>query len=99
MHPLRHYGRTSFTVVSLTPTQEAQGQILNQDQRDVIQNRRAALAEEILHKTFSYNISEPTNYGIELAYLQGQLDVLSEQISTSDDATKFIVSESQNQDS
>jgi hypothetical protein len=89
---MRQYEVLSFTKVYLTELQESQGRSLNSVQRDVIQNSRANLAEEILAKTYSYDVNNPLDYGTELAYLQGQLDALTNLINLSDAATHFIVS-------
>ena len=86
---------TSFTRIPLTEMQLVSGQCLGIDNRNVIQNKRANLAEEIINKTYEFDVNSPHTYGVELAYLQGQLDALSALIVESDEANNFIVSNSQ----
>lgn len=87
---------TSFTKTVLTEAYEREGQSLNELQRAVLQNRRADLAEEILGHTFTFR-DGGAEYGVTLAYLQGQLDSLTHSLSLSDEATSYKLYEAQNQ--
>lgn len=85
---------TSFTRIPMSENDIRQGQCLGLSNRNLIQNKRANLAEEIISSTYKYDINNPHQYGVELAYLQGQLDALTALINESDDANNFIVSNS-----
>lgn len=63
----------SFSYLQLTDQQQAEGQILSTNQKFVIQNQRATIAEQLLGLEF-----DPTNvtkFAQEQAFLQGQLAV------------------------
>lgn len=79
---------TSFSRIVLSDQQSLQGQSLNHLQRDVIQNHRADIAEEIINTIYDHKDKE--GYALKIAYLQGQLSILSLQLAQSDAATKFI---------
>lgn len=79
---------TSFTRIALSDNQVLQGQSLNQLQRDVIQNRRADLAEELINCIYTHRDKE--GYGLKIAELQGQLSILSLMLAESDAATNYL---------
>lgn len=81
---------TSFTRIKLTDVDVIHGQQLGQLQKNVIQNRMADIAEEIINLTFSENKDD--KYGLQLSYLQGQLHILNMQVLESDAANNVIIS-------
>lgn len=87
---------TSFTRVALSEEAVLQGRMFYQQQLDVMQNRMADIAEEILNLTFSDNKDD--KYGLQLAYLQGQLSIVSLQIAESTEANITVISNLKDED-
>lgn len=81
---------TSFTLITLVPAFELEGQRLNEYQLAVLQNRRARIAEEIVHLTYTFGSESGENYGLNLVYLQGQLLAIQQTIDDSQAAIEVI---------
>jgi hypothetical protein len=76
----------SFTSYILTDAEMVQGSILNSLQMQVLQNRLAIIAEAKLH--LRLDPDNVTVFAQELAYKQGQLDLLTELLEVSDFSSK-----------
>ncbi len=63
-----------FQVIGLSPSDEANGQILNSLQKAVLQNSRAAIATQKINLVFTPN--DVLSYTQQEAYLKGQLDYI-----------------------
>lgn len=96
MKVLRTVIPTSFTRVALSEEQVTQGKLFHQQQLDVMQNRMADIAEEVINLTFSENKDD--KYGLQLAYLQGQLSIISLQVAESVEANHNLISNLQEED-
>lgn len=82
---------SSFSFIPLTQQEELRGQILNSDQKNILQNLRAGVAEQILNLVVdTTNINKFTQ---EDAYLKGQLQAFSYLIDCSDVAEQEVLSE------
>lgn len=80
---------SSFTFINLTDSEALRGQILNTDQKNVIYNLRAAIAEQILNlRVDTTNIVE---FAQKDAHLKGQLETYSFLIDSSDFAEKEVL--------
>lgn len=64
----------SFASYILSPEEEESGQVLNQNQKMVLQNKLSTIAEEKIRLT--YDASMPTVFAQREAELQGQMSVI-----------------------
>lgn len=86
---VRHQNLKSIiTSIELTSKETLEGQMLTTLQSACIVNLRGTIAEEIL--TLTYEPKEPEVYGVKLAYLQGQLDILTHLLTLSVDTTNEL---------
>lgn len=79
----------SFNYIELTEQQQTEGQILSTNQKNVIQNQRAAIAEELLGLEF-----DPANqlkFVQQQSFLQGQLAVFKWLLDASTVAESVLV--------
>lgn len=65
---------STFTVWSLTEEEQLQGAILNQSQKQVLQNRLADIADQKLNLTF--DPVNPTDFALQDSFLRGQMDII-----------------------
>lgn len=61
----------SFKFQFLTERQKIEGSILTTDQEQVVQNERATIAEQLIGMQF--DPVNPMQFGLDQAFLQGQL--------------------------
>lgn len=80
----------------LNPKEATEGELLNSFQSASISNLRADIAEEILRLT--YTPRDPEDYGVKLAYLQGQLDILSFLLTRATDTSNEMFNLTQTQE-
>lgn len=76
-------GIGTFTHYDLTEREQLAGSILTNDQKCVIQNERAAVAQNKLN--LEYNPRAPLEFAQSEAFLKGQLSVLDLLLNRSDD--------------
>lgn len=70
-----------FQVIALSPSDAANGQILNSLQKAALQNQRAAIATQKLNLVFTPN--DVLSYTQQEAYLKGQLDLIQYMLDAS----------------
>lgn len=70
-----------FSTYELTPQEEDAGQVLTYEQRCVLQNKLAEVAQSKLVITF--DTLNPAAFAQDEAYLRGQLDVINWLLDTS----------------
>ena len=80
----------SFSTFSLSADEEESGQVLNLNQKMVLQNKHAAIATQKLNQVF--NPADVTDFGIQTAYLQAQLDLINWLLETSSEVEEQIKS-------
>lgn len=81
---------TEFTEYDLNPSQVEQGSILSYQQKMVIQNLRAQVAQQMLGIRF--DPKDPTEAGLEHASLSGMLSAFSTIIENSEQIIKLLAS-------
>lgn len=85
---MAHLIPNNFSSFELTLAEEESGQVLNTLQKMVLQNKLAAVAAQKLHLVYVPN--DPKDYAQQMAYLQGQLDVLQWQLDTSTQVEEIL---------
>lgn len=78
----------SLTTYKLSRKEELSGQILNLDQKQVIQNERAQIAEQMLGLTI--DLLNPADFAVQHAFLNGQFSVYTVLLERSDIAEKEL---------
>ena len=81
---MAHIIPNTFTTYALTDLELLQGQILTQQQTQVLQNERARVAEEKL--TLAVDATDVTKSAQEEAYKLGQLEILAWILACSEEA-------------
>lgn len=78
----------SFSSYVLSVAEEEVGQVLNDLQVMVLQNKRAIIAQDKLN--IIYKPSEPLEFAQQVSYLQGQLDVIQWLLDTSNEVALAV---------
>jgi hypothetical protein len=73
----------TFSSYQLTREEDISGRILNTQQKQVLQNQLSSIATDKLNLIF--NPKEPEDYAMQVAYKQGQLDLINYLLAESEE--------------
>lgn len=79
----------TFSSWKLTADEVLSGSVLSELQIQVLQNQISEIAEQKLGLQF--DPKDTADFGIQTAYLQGQLDILNLRIAISEEATRVAL--------
>lgn len=86
----------TFSSFELTTFEEEQGQVLNPMQKMVLQNKLAAVATQKVNLV--YDPLNALDFAMQVSYLQGQMDVITWQIETSNNVEEILATRLQQQE-